>query len=420
MRQVGEEKITYLLFSSKFVIMIFRGMIAMFFSIYEGNIEKVRTFAKKIENKCLKYGADFYYNEIGDEYKEVTYDGHKYNLRFIKVEGYCEYILNGWELIAKLEHTSGGNIVTKVGEMDIPKEYYTISPRCDHCNSNRERKVTFIVRNKKSGEFKQVGRQCLRDYTGISLESALFLASIENIFKKYSNFDFSGIKTKYYFETKELLYYIAATIKTHGYVKKDGINISTSEMAIIYFCADNNQLPLINCGRSVQLKAENNIELGIFNPNSQDVVQLVEDAIQWIKSIKADNDYLHNLQVVVNMEYVDMKRVGILASLIPTYQRMLKEKEEKNSRNTSQFVGNVGDKIEFTIKDAKILTSFEGTFGVTYIYQFTDDNDNIYIWKTSKYLDDLEIIINTTLRATIKEHNTFKGEKQTVLTRCKL
>jgi hypothetical protein len=40
-------------------------------------------------------------------------------------------------------------------------------------------------------------------------------------------------------------------------------------------------------------------------------------------------------------------------------------------------------------------------------------NNNIIVWKTNKALDEEEC----TIKATIKEHSDFRGEKQTVITR---
>ena len=56
-------------------------------------------------------------------------------------------------------------------------------------------------------------------------------------------------------------------------------------------------------------------------------------------------------------------------------------------------------------------------YGVTCLYEFVTDDDNIFIWKTSKYLDKIEKI--TSITGTVKEHKEFNGIKQTELTRCK-
>lgn len=84
----------------------------------------------------------------------------------------------------------------------------------------------------------------------------------------------------------------------------------------------------------------------------------------------------------------------------------------------SAFVGAEGDKIEINVKLRRV-TGFESTFGYTNVYTFEDASHNLIVWKTGKGLD-LEAGAYARIAGTIKEHSEFRGEKQTVLTRCKV
>lgn len=55
---------------------------------------------------------------------------------------------------------------------------------------------------------------------------------------------------------------------------------------------------------------------------------------------------------------------------------------------------------------------------LNFIYKFKDQNDNTIIWKTSN--KDLEEGKTYRIKGTIKEHSEYDGDKQTVLTRCKI
>lgn len=82
----------------------------------------------------------------------------------------------------------------------------------------------------------------------------------------------------------------------------------------------------------------------------------------------------------------------------------------------SDFVGNVGDRIEdrFLLLESSVEKSH---YGETYIYIFEDINGNRYMWKTSaRKLNEGEIYL---LKGTIKEHSKIEGIKYTVLTRCR-
>lgn len=97
--------------------------------------------------------------------------------------------------------------------------------------------------------------------------------------------------------------------------------------------------------------------------------------------------------------------------------------EEKAEKAKSNYYGSIGDKIE--VKAIyKFSTWYECTayvgYGVqtNYIHTFKV-GDNTLVWKTTKGLL-LEENTEVTLKGTIKEHNEYKGEKQTILTRCKI
>lgn len=97
---------------------------------------------------------------------------------------------------------------------------------------------------------------------------------------------------------------------------------------------------------------------------------------------------------------------------------------EKARRAISQYVGEIGDKVELKatyIKTAMFeVESFRGYGTDTMkIHTFKDDAGNVIIWKTTVPLG-LEPETQVTVKGTIKDHNEYRHEKQTVLTRCKV
>ena len=99
------------------------------------------------------------------------------------------------------------------------------------------------------------------------------------------------------------------------------------------------------------------------------------------------------------------------------------EAEEKAEKAKSQYYGDVGDKVEL-----KAIYKFSAWYETTayvgfgtqtnYIHNFKA-GDNTLVWKTTKPLG-LEKETEITLKGTVKDHNIYKDEKQTVLTRCKV
>lgn len=101
----------------------------------------------------------------------------------------------------------------------------------------------------------------------------------------------------------------------------------------------------------------------------------------------------------------------------------VKEQRDKHApKSDSEFVGNIGDKVDMKLTYKQYFT-FETHYSyygeLNFIYKFADENGNTIVWKTSKALE-LNEGQQYEVKGTIKEHNEYKGDKQTVLTRCKI
>ena len=143
--------------------------------------------------------------------------------------------MNNWEFIASVEHTKNGNIFTGVQGVEVPERYYTGNPVCEHCNSNRYRKYTYIVRNKETGEFKQVGKSCLKDFThGMSAEAITRYTSLFDTLIEGEAPD-PGCRIQHYLSKEEYLAYAAETIRHFGYIRTNDDERSTASRAMEYY-----------------------------------------------------------------------------------------------------------------------------------------------------------------------------------------
>lgn len=112
-----------------------------------------------------------------------------------------------------------------------------------------------------------------------------------------------------------------------------------------------------------------------------------------------------------------------------------KKKEYKDAHtvtnpddNISEYIiGEIGDKIKVdaTLKSVyDYETHFSYYGGISTIYKFVMDNGNIIIWNTSGVASfndrPIEEGNKYTITGTIKNFKEYKGEKETVLTRCKI
>lgn len=388
----------------------------MQYRIYEGNMERLEKKLNRIAKKCKKYGNDFKYEQIGEEFAEHTdEDGNKYTVRYVIIEAEGTAIINDWKFIASVEHTEKGNIIKSCCEVEVPERYYTSECICEHCNSRRYRKDTYIVQNTETGEFRQVGKSCLKDFTcGMSAEGIASYISLfdELIQGEVIEGGYHGIR---YIEVKESLQYIAETIRHFGYVKSDDVR-PTKQRAREYYEVEHGMLSgYYDRKRAEELRME--MESVSFNCDSEYAKDLTENVLKWIEEQEESTNYIHNLKTVCSLEYISFDKFGLLASMFPTYDKQLvreKQKaEEKAQEQQSEYVGNVGDRITIQIADFKIVTSWETEYGLTKIFKIVDTDGNIYTWKTSGGIaDGTEIIVGT-----VKAHNEYRDVKQTELTR---
>ena len=82
---------------------------------------------------------------------------------------------------------------------------------------------------------------------------------------------------------------------------------------------------------------------------------------------------------------------------------------------TSEFVGEIGERIELTLTVISAI-KIENNYGHSTMHIMEDDCGNVYVWTTAaKNWPEGSV---KTIRGTIKNHRTYKNTKQNVLTRC--
>ena len=91
---------------------------------------------------------------------------------------------------------------------------------------------------------------------------------------------------------------------------------------------------------------------------------------------------------------------------------------ESRPQSQSEWYDEVKEKVVGKVVKFTKSRFFESRYGLTYVYTFVEGK-YVFVWFTSKSLP-YEINDTLVLSGTIKELKEYEGEKQTVLTRCKL
>lgn len=93
-----------------------------------------------------------------------------------------------------------------------------------------------------------------------------------------------------------------------------------------------------------------------------------------------------------------------------------------NKDSKSKYLGNIGDKITVDVKEMKLIyhklvRSTWNTNTWAFVYKIIDTNNNVLIWTASNEVNTDDV---NTITGTIKDLKDYEGEKQTVITRCKV
>lgn len=392
----------------------------MTYKIFEGNLERLEKKLTRIANKCKKYGCDFRYEQVGEVFEDVKDDkGETHTARFVLIEAEGTAKVNDWQFVATVEHTEKGNIIEGYAGIEVPERYYTGKPICEHCNSNRYRKNTYIIRNIETGEFKQVGKSCLKDFThGLSAEMvAQYISGFQELIEGEEPSE--GCWFPRYINRDKFLAYAAETIHCFGYVKRNYDVPGTAERAIDFYDAAHGKL------RPIQYQNDVLEVMKKANFNADNQVEYVKDALSWLEQQPESNNYFHNLKVACSLEYIGVGHYGLLTSLFPAYNRELEYQAEKARKERMQqkeldsvHVGKINERITVKVKSVKCVTSWETAYGITRIYKILDEIGNVFTWKTGTILE--EETPGFSLVGTVKAHNEYRGIKQTELTRCRV
>lgn len=137
----------------------------------------------------------------------------------------------------------------------------------------------------------------------------------------------------------------------------------------------------------------------------------IEEFKQWVES-KNDSDYIRNVKEVLGQKTIKSWQYNILCSAVNSWRKAIKQKKEVYLSN---YVGDIGDRISFKVRESRILRSrwFGGYNGNEYnFYRIVGEDNNIYLWGTSSWVED-----GDTIEGIVKDHKEYNGEKQTLITK---
>ncbi len=323
---------------------------------------------------------------------------------------------------------------------DEEHEYPThFHDHCDHCTSGRRgRHKTMTFRHKETGEVASVGSTCVLEYTGIDP------SLVESIL------EFKGKATTHDFDTGNRG--AKATMGTYEFALRASMWLHANEpysrglgSRLFSNGLIRNEKGEVVFGYPHPMKAGAYITVeqtgGVSEPVdfqwlredepvapeaiSPSVFGVAEDYINYCVGLSGSSSFEHTVRNIFKSGVVSGKSSamagGALAGYLKHIQREARktaETERKAAAPAGKHLGTVGERKDFGTATVVFVRRIEGYYGTTTLTKFLAGDDTL-VWFRSGDKYDLKVGDTVSITGTVKKHDQFKDEKQTVITRAK-
>lgn len=401
----------------------------MLYMIYEGFFEEVEKKINRIAKKCKKYGNDFTYNKVGEEVREIKDEfGRKrfYNFICIDVEGTAK--INDWEFVATLEVHEGGNVIRKYNtEIEVPVRFWNTGNVCEHCGVSRNRNNLYIIHNIVTDEWKQVGKSCLKLYTG-GLNAEYVAAYMNGITELEERNGYIGGHIRPLYPIKEALSYAVEIIDKLGYINAEGRR--PTKWFVRNMICNSFRQGIKENNKLLEFDGLDKYSFSDSDFNKEGTEERVEKIIEYWKNLDDDSDFNKNIKAFIREGCIDIKNIGFVTYMPEGYNKyvlLMGRKRLERETETEGHFGNIGDRVKNAkVRYIKRLAVYETAYGVNQFCKIVLDDGRVFYW-SGKGIDfyrwngteDVEII-PVSVSFTIKEHGEYNGNNQTKVTRCKV
>ncbi len=381
-------------------------------SIPTSRAAELQVRVDKFNKRAVKLGMEKLGFSTGtpEVRRVLDWDNRWVNIEFTPVTIVGEIpALGGWKICAVIDHlTEGGLIIRSVSREALPEIYRTRPAICDHCQTKRPtRKTTFVLKNKETGEYKQVGKSCLKDFVKVSVEQELaYLTSYFNLITEINEKDYEFGKEDRRVDTFEAFSVAANLITSYGFVSTQcETKIPTKYLMYTYYYDRGEEAKELDDGLVLSLSEAN---------------KKAQSVVDWIKNSSDNSEFFFNLKTIADREYIDPKYFGYIAGAVSSYLNTESKKvAAKETINNEYLDIPVGKRVVMENVSVKHITTMSGFYGTTWMHKMVDANNHVLVWFSSSnpLTEAWETANPINIKATVKAYQEYNGIKQTVLNR---
>ena len=315
-------------------------------------------------------------------------------------------VLAGWVLAAIVEHHASGAVVRAVDRFGARLDAGGVAvARCDHCQLARRRTTTYVVRHVASGERRQVGSGCLRDFLA-GHDPARMCAHAEQLTLAHAALEraarSAAVRTRPGQERGQddpatvplelFALHAAHVIRAHGFRSRQRArhddDLATVDAAAVSMAANGSR------------------------PDDGDRA-VAERALRWARALPALKAELTGFEReasrAAGRKRLGRREQGLVCALIAAYRRQ---------RARSRHLGTPGGTLEVTVLVESITAQPSARFAQLQRCDLLDADANRLVWWQST-LSGLRPGHVLTLRGRVRRHTRFGAGAVTVLTRCR-
>lgn len=329
----------------------------------------------------------------------------------VTLTGEVPVVPGGWEVVAVAKHDRTTGVRTysyKQPGVDLPDNGE--STMCDHCSKNRRRKTMFYLRG-DDGKVLRIGRRCVKDF--LPTVEAGHLAAIAESRLLWSLLDADELAPD-----GPMPWQVERTYSVGDVL---AVALSVVERSGRYVSRR-----MAEAGEGVATAQEVTDALdGSLEGLSKRHKRKAAKVLAYLRNLSVDGGtaYDINLQAVASADRVTDRHVGILASGVAVHRRHLAEVERQerlaSMPEADTHVGTVGKREELTVCLEQVRV-IEGFYGTTHVHTFRTLGGACIVWFCKGAPIDSSAGDTVTIRATVKRHGIYQGEKQTTVNRVAL
>lgn len=408
------------------------------YRIPEANLSTLQSRMTQLARRCIRIKVEAPKLTVG-AFEDIKYRNEEgfdrvRRVYTVTLESAGRPKINGYEFAAVISPVTDedgkliGNVMRRVPgfEGDIPTKFREATNYCDHCKTERRRLETFVIYGpnvKGAKDYRQIGRNCLRNYLGLCDPDMLaamaeILISADELAEMSEREGFGGGRIMERIPMDDVLTVAASAIRLYGWLSNKSAQehgkTSTSGRVREWIYGN--------------VKTREAFEHKLIATDEDKA--LAANTYEWLQSlsIHIQDDYRYNLALLAQSVSVSSKNFGIAVSAINAYS---KEKEFEIRRNAriesdskSNFIGTVGERI--TLENTTVLyhTTFESQFGVSHFYKMKSQDNIIVYFASTEMFEQGEVIPSMSARVKKHENRVDKynpeGVKQTIITRATL